>query len=186
MTTLRSRRAPARPAKRRDLAGPSHRADRGTISPDLGTGRGDGRRRGRPVFADDAVLKMSCADCVCKRVEILDWKEHATPDKVTGVTDPKGAGVTDAALKQQLIDAVFAQTGPKAETPETRWPTKAVFQNCPQGCTCPSTGIAWDKPEETDQEVQVPVEVMEAGTPKIYTVAVKLKVKRRLGSAKCT
>jgi hypothetical protein len=118
-------------------------------------------------------------------VEILDWKERATSNKVTGVTDSKGANVTDATLKQQLIDAVFVSTGGAADTPEKRWPKKAVYQTCPQGCTCPETGVRWDAPQDAEQEVQVPVEGTAAGVSQTYTVTVKLKVNRRIGTATC-
>lgn len=181
------KRAPSRRVSRRGKAG---RPDAGARRPDVGPSRpdfgpsGPGRRPRAPVvFASDIVLKLPCDTFTCTKLEITEWKEHATTAHVTSVKDSTGTNVANP-LRQQLLDAVFAPTGP-GDTPEKRWPKKYTFDTCPAGCTCPPDGTTWGPVQDADQEVQVPVEGSAAGATQTYTVTVKLKVKRKIGTAKC-
>jgi hypothetical protein len=151
--------------------------------------RGPLRRKGRMLLAD-IVLKLPCATFTCTSVEILEYKEPATPALVTSVKGPQGQEITAAAkpaLHREILDAIFAPLGPGTDTPEKNWPTTYLYDTCPAGCTCPAAAMNFGNPEDTTQDVEVPVDRrMPSGQTKTYQVTVRIRVRRRIGTAQCT
>jgi hypothetical protein len=136
-------------------------------------------------LADEAVVfKLPCGTFTCTKVEIVKWREHATTANVTSVKDSTGAeAAAGDAKRQDAINGALAKDD-ASDSPEKHWP-KAYVYDCPGKCRCPEAAMTWTPEQDVDQEVELPITLGSGGTATVYTVTIKIKATRKVGTAKC-
>lgn len=158
------------------------------------------RRRGGPRFTlkevsqyrfgDLLPFHLPCKVFFCGRIDIVKFREAATPALVTSVTGPQGQEI-DKVKKKKLRDELIAEVLPPGDpNPQKNWSKSIPFDFCPAGCTCPKAAIVMRPAEDTTHTYEFTVSRKPPGAKpgapaKDYKVKVEIKVTRQVGFANC-
>ena len=137
------------------------------------------------------LLLLPCAALLCFKVQVIKYKQRATPDLAKKVTGPKGQDIDPKkeVFKKAVDKALRKGVNPQdlTDSAEKHWDKVFLYDLCkPAGCACPKNKIVMGQPEDTTHVVQISVDLPTgAGGTKTYTVDFEIEVTRKLGFANC-